>query len=128
MLCQWPVQRTTTRVLVVEDQPDSNFSLARMLHHFHCDYDTCQVGSEAISRAVDFLPHLVLLDMELLRTDGYIVAAALRHQAIVQPMIVAITCDGAQDRANCEVSGVDIHVFRPLGLETLRILLVEAGW
>ena len=79
------------RVLVVEDQPDSNFSLARMLHHFDCDYDICHMGTEAVTRASDFLPHLVLLDMELLRADGYLVAAALRHQAITQPMIVAVT-------------------------------------
>ncbi len=127
MLCQ-PVQQTRTRVLVVEDQPDSNFSLARMLHHFDCDYDICRVGTEAITRAVEFLPHLVLLDMELLRADCYLVAAALRHQTITQPMIVAITCEAAQSRPECEASGVDIHVFRPVELPTLRLLLTEAGW
>ena len=128
MLCLWPVQRTTTRVLVVEDQPDSNFSLSRLLHYFHCDYDVCQVGTEAIVRAVDFQPHLILLDMELLRVEGYAVAVALRHQVVHQPMIVAVTCQGAQSRASCEASGVDIHVFRPVEPETLRILLTEAGW
>jgi hypothetical protein len=43
-------------------------------------------------------------------------------------MIVAITCQGAQSRASCEAAGVDLHLFRPVGLETLRILLSEVGW
>jgi CheY-like chemotaxis protein len=124
----WPVRRMRTRVLLVEEQPDSDFSLVRMLHHFDCDYDICQVGTEAVARAMGFLPHLVFLDMELLRADGYAVAAALRHQAITQPMIVAITCQGAKSRLSCEGSGVDFHVFRPIELATLRLLLTEGGW
>jgi CheY-like chemotaxis protein len=98
-----------------------------MLHHLECDFDICQSGEKAVARAIDFLPHLVLLDMELLQADGYGVAMALRHQVGAQAMIVAVTCEGAQRRTLCESSGVDLHVFKPVELETLRMLLDEAG-
>jgi CheY-like chemotaxis protein len=124
---QWPAQAARPRVLIVEDQKDSNFSFARMLQHLECDFDICQSGEKAIARAIDFQPHLVLLDMELLTNDGYAVAVALRHQVGAQAMIVAVTSEGAQRRTLCEASGVDMHVFKPVEMETLRMLLDEAG-
>ena len=124
----WPAHGIRTRVLVVEHQPDSNFCLSRLLHHLGCDYDVSRVGRQGLNRAIQFQPHVVLLDMELLGRDGYSIALALRHQAGTQPMIVAITTDGEEHRTECESSGVDLHVYRPVELNTLRIILEEAGW
>jgi CheY-like chemotaxis protein len=68
-----------TRVLVVEDDPDIQAVVTFALGQVGgLQVEACASGPEAIARAVDFRPEIVLLDAMLPGMDGTATLRALR--------------------------------------------------
>jgi len=113
------------RVLVVDDSRDTVESTAMLLKVDGHEVATAGDGVQAISQAVAFRPDLVLLDIGMPTLDGY--AAARRIQSLSlppKPYVVAVTGYGTQnDRRLCGEAGFDLHLSKPVELDTLRGLL-----
>jgi CheY-like chemotaxis protein len=113
------------RVLVVDDSRDTVESTAMLLKVDGHEVATAGDGVQAISQAVAFRPDLVLLDIGMPTLDGY--AAARRIQSLSlppKPYVVAVTGYGTQnDRRLCGEAGFDLHLRKPVELDTLRGLL-----
>src|SRR5262245_21427230 len=62
------------RVLVVDDCPDTTYSMAILLRLWGHDVRIAGDGPSALIAAGDFAPEVVLLDVGLPRMDGYEVA------------------------------------------------------
>jgi CheY-like chemotaxis protein len=68
-----------TRLLVVDDQPDIRMLLDVVLSAKGYDVTTAKGGPEALELlAIDVLPELILLDVQMPDVDGWDTLAAIR--------------------------------------------------
>jgi len=81
-----------TRVLVVDDNPDTVESTAMLFQSARYETRTASNGVEAVERTMIYRPDIVLLDIALPRQDGYAVARTIRKQPLSpQPVLIAVT-------------------------------------
>jgi Histidine kinase-, DNA gyrase B-, and HSP90-like ATPase/Response regulator receiver domain len=62
---------TSLRILIVDDNRDSADGLAMMLRMLGNDIHTAYDGAEAVAAAGEFRPDVILLDIGLLKLNGY---------------------------------------------------------
>src|SRR5690348_5127213 len=72
------LEQTKTRVLVVDDNADVANSLSRLLNLLGHDARPVYCGQAAIDTASEWVPHLVLVDLNLPDVPGYEVAKTIR--------------------------------------------------
>lgn len=119
------------RVLVVDDHPDTVESTALYLGLSGYEAAIAYDGREALARAYDFHPDVVLLDIALPNMDGYAVAKALRGANLpIDPVLVAVTgYSRVVDRQRSAEAGFDLHLTKPVDtivLESIDLLVDEA--
>jgi len=113
------------RILVVDDNRDVAESTAMLLrqdgHEVHAVYD----GAEAIQRASEQPPAVVLLDIGMPGLDGYEVARRMRARPeLADTWLVALTGWGLeQDRRRSKEAGFDHHLVKPVAAPALKELL-----
>jgi CheY-like chemotaxis protein len=85
------------RVLLVDDSADTALTLAMLLRESGHDVRTAHDGQAAFREALDYRPHVVLLDIGLPGLDGYEVAKRIREQPILRKVVlVALTGYGQE--------------------------------
>jgi len=106
---------------VVEDDQDTAESLRALLDL--CGYlvvvaKTSQQGIEA-ARLME--PHIVLCDIGLPGSDGYIVGSVLRQSGeTARAKLIAVTgLGGPQDRLRALAAGFDEHLVKPVDPQDL---------
>lgn len=116
------------RILVVDDNPYCADSFARIISLLGHVTQTAYSGSEAVERASEFSPDMVLLDIDMPGMDGYETVKRIRQvNPQAQPILVAVTAwarEEDQDRAYD--AGFDLHVPKPVSLERLKELTAMA--
>jgi PAS domain S-box-containing protein len=109
------------RILVADDNKDAADSLATMLslmgHETRAAYD----GTEAIEKAADYRPDVIVLDVGMPTLDGYEAARRIRSQPWSNGVVlVALTGWGQdEDRARAKNAGFDFHLTKPADPEML---------
>ena len=107
------------RILIVDDNRVAANSLARLLR------EVCKVdvrvgydGPSALNMVDQFLPQVVLLDLDLPTMDGYEVARILRKQPATSGIhILALSGWGQEeDRRLSRAAGIDHHLLKPVEL------------
>ena len=113
------------RVLVADDNADGAASLALLLELLGHEVCTAKDGVEAVEKAVDFKPDLVLLDLGMPRMDGFAAARQLRAMTTTRhTALVALTGWGQDtDRHRTRAAGFDAHLVKPVDAATLDALL-----
>ncbi len=78
------------RILLVEDDQDQAAVLGEMFHQHHIETVHARSGREAIRKAMDVRPDLVVLDVGLPEGDGFYVVSGLRqdHNLRTVPLVV----------------------------------------
>ncbi len=118
------------RVLVVDDRREIRYLSRHLLEKAGAQVDEVENGQQAVEYVenglkVDFLPHLVLLDMQMPILDGYSTATQLRYLGFEGP-IVALTGDAMQDDRNrCIESGCTSYLSKPIDAKRLISLVGE---
>jgi signal transduction histidine kinase/CheY-like chemotaxis protein len=115
-------------ILIVDDNVQAADSLGKLMSvAFGQDVQVVYRGERALEVAKWFLPHLVLLDLELGGMDGYEVATRLReHPECSRTLMVAVTGWGNEDdRHRSREIGLDLHLVKPVTAKDLRAMLVE---
>jgi two-component system alkaline phosphatase synthesis response regulator PhoP len=81
-----------------------------------------QDGVEAIAKARELLPDLVLLDLKMPRVDGYSVCEALKADVGTQrtPIIMLTGMDAVADKVRGIDMGADDYITKPFDVEELR--------
>jgi CheY-like chemotaxis protein len=119
---------TPRRVLVVDDNPATTEFQAQLLRLAGHEVRIVHDGPAALSIAVQFRPHVVLLDLGLPGSDGFEVARALRSYPETEAsLLVAITGfsrDG--DRSAAQEAGFDHYLVKPADPETVLALVASA--
>jgi len=120
-------QALPLRLLLVEDNEDTAVTLAALLKRCGHTVDLAHTGPEALEKATDLKPDLVLLDIGLPGMDGYQVAERLKNQdGTSQIPLVAMTGYGSDaDRQRCEEVGFIRHLVKPIKLQELQAMFCE---
>jgi signal transduction histidine kinase/CheY-like chemotaxis protein len=116
------------RVLVVEDDGDSAASLADLLRLEGYEAEVAQDGGEALRKAREWRPHVVLCDVGLPVLDGYEVARRFRADPELSgTFLVAVTGYALPDGARrARDAGFDEHLTKPARPEDLAGVLSRA--
>jgi two-component system, chemotaxis family, CheB/CheR fusion protein len=117
----------TTRVLVVDDNPDIAESTALILQLAGYTVKKASSGQEALEMASSFAPAVVLLDIGMPGLDGYAVARRLREEPnLKDAILVAVTGYGTPaDRSRAKDAGFDRHLVKPVDPAVLQHLLTD---
>ena len=100
------------RILLVEDDPKTRATVALYLEREGYDVVTAADGVEALERAREREPHLVVLDLMLPRLDGLGVCRALRESG--HPAIIMVTARSTEeDKLTGLDLGADDYVTKP---------------
>ncbi len=113
------------RVLVVDDNADSAFSLSLLLNARGHDVRVAHDGPSAVAIAREHRPEVALLDLGLPGMDGCELAGRLRAQSESQlALLVAVTGyahDAAREKARA--AGFDHHLVKPVALSELLAVI-----
>ncbi len=120
-----PDKAPRRRILVVDDNIPSAKTMGWMVAGMGHDVRLAHNGADAISRAKDFLPDMVLLDIGLPEMNGYDVCRAMRQEPMLKNiMIVAQTGWGQKEhRERSKQAGFDYHLVKPVARETIKEIL-----
>jgi len=115
----------TTRVLVVDDEPQIRRALRTSLSAHGCEVSTAGTGEEALEKAAGSYPDLIFLDLGLPDMDGTEVVRRLRGFSEV-PVIVLSVRDTQSDKVKALDAGADDYLTKPFGMEELLARLRAA--
>ena len=120
-----PAPHTSRTVLLVDDNVDATLALSMLLTHAGFTVVQAHDGVEALERASQSPPDIVLLDLGLPIVDGYQVAATLRAQVDGNaPLLIAISGYGQpEDRERSKAVGFDHHLVKPIDCDVLLALM-----
>jgi len=113
------------RVLVVDDNVDSAMTLGMLLRASGHETRIVHDGLAVLDAALNYRPHVVLLDIGLPGLNGFEVAERLRQQPAFQNVVlVAMTGYGQEsDRQHSQEAGFDHHLVKPANFgKVLQIL------
>lgn len=103
------------RILVVEDNRDSAETLRQLLYHSGYEVAVAFTGQDGLRAAKRMNPHVVLCDIGLPDTNGFVVASTLRQEAGPGLRLIAVTAYGQEeDRRRALAAGFDLHLVKPV--------------
>jgi signal transduction histidine kinase len=114
------------RILVVDDNVDAAWMLAKELELMGHVVERAHSGPAALAIAETFGPEIALLDIGLPGMDGYQLGSALRASHAVR--LIAVTGYGLErDRAQSRAAGFEAHLPKPVDMTVLERLLADSG-
>lgn len=109
------------RILVVEDNRDAAESLRRLLYLSGYEVSLAFTGQDGLRAAKLLRPDVILCDIGLPDSNGFVVAGALRNDPDTADVrLIAVTAYGAdEDRRRARAVGFDLHLVKPVDPEVL---------
>jgi CheY-like chemotaxis protein len=117
------------RILVVDDNRDAAALLAVLLQLEGHEVETAANGSEALDRAEQFRPDVVLMDLQMPGIDGLEASRRIRARPWGDTVIIAaITGWGREvDRRRAREAGVDVHFLKPVDVDTVLDVVTRSA-
>ena len=117
---------SSARILAVDDEPSTTEALAEMLGLWGYKVETAGDGTEALKKATDFLPDVVVSDLAMPETDGLWLLRALRDDLPDCPVIF-LTGQGTIDAAVAAIrEGAYDFIEKPVDPARLKLCLDRA--
>jgi CheY-like chemotaxis protein len=116
------------RVLVVDDDADTREMTAELLVVLGHDVRTAATGNEALAALDAFWPDVAFVDIGLPDISGHEVAARMRAVRPLGTMVI-VALSGRSQAADIERSvaaGMDMHLVKPIGYDSLRRVVGDA--
>jgi DNA-binding response OmpR family regulator len=114
-----PIDPNSTKVLVVEDEPQILRLIELELKYEGYDVVTSSDGKEALTLVQECNPDLILLDCMLPSLSGEEVCKHIREDGYDQPVIIITAKDSTEDKVKCLDSGADDYIVKPFVAEEL---------
>ena len=116
-----------TRILVVEDTPDNRQILRDLLTSAGYEVVEAFNGAEGVAAAIEHLPDLILMDIQLPVLDGYEATRRIKaHVATAKTPIIAVTSYALSgDEAKAREAGCDGYVAKPFSPRQLLVRVRE---
>jgi len=104
------------RILFADDNRDVVESFQMMLRTLGHEVETALDGMEALAKADDFRPDVIVLDVGMPRLDGYETAKRIRQRAWARDvLLIAVTGWGNEkDKLRSAEAGFDVHLVKPV--------------
>jgi len=108
----------TKRVLVVEDNELNLKLFCDLLRAHEFAAEPVRDGREAVARARDFDPELIIMDIQMPHVSGFELIEALKSdEALRRIPIMAVTAyAGREDEDRIRAAGADAYVSKPISL------------
>ena len=116
------------RILIVDHDVAAADTLASLLQSMgYGDARVACTGATALARAVDFVPTVALVDLELPDMSGYELARRLSQHPLLHTLrLIALTADSEHPgRELARESGVERYLIKPVGSAELAELFAE---
>jgi CheY-like chemotaxis protein len=113
------------RILIVDDDVTAADALASLLESSgYGDVRVAYTGATALALAVEFVPTVALVDLELPDMSGYEVARHLsQHPQLHALRLIALTADSEHPgRERAREAGVERYLIKPVGSADLAEL------
>lgn len=110
---------TTPRVLLVEDEPGLQLTLADRLSAEGYAVDIASDGLDALSQVKSQAYDTILLDVMLPGLDGFEVARSLRSQGVSTPILMLTARAQVTDRVTGLSLGADDYLTKPFDVREL---------
>jgi DNA-binding NarL/FixJ family response regulator len=108
-------------ILLVDDNPAIRMALRKFLED-HTDYGVCgeaSDGLDAIEKAAQLQPDLIVLDLSMPRMGGLEAARELRQRMPQVPLILFTMHAAATSQNEAAAAGFDAIISKTEGLQTL---------
>jgi CheY-like chemotaxis protein len=117
--------RSNPRILVVDDWHDTADSMASLLSMWGYVTRACYDGLTALAIALDYQPHVILLDVAMPRMDGFKVAGRLRNMPELEGVaVIGITGYGSLAwQASALNAGFDYCLMKPVEIDYIKGLI-----
>ena len=116
----------TTKVLIVDDEPNIVVSLQFLMKKSGFETSVARDGDEALLEVERFRPDLVLLDVMMPRRDGFEVCLQLRSAGWNDLKIVMLTAKGREAEVTKGLAvGADAYVTKPFSTSELVDTVVK---
>jgi two-component system, OmpR family, response regulator VicR len=112
------LEEPVSKILVVDDEPPIVDVLTYNLQRANYQVSIARDGEEALAKARQEQPDLIILDLMLPRLDGLEVCRALRRECDV-PIIMLTARDAEVDRVVGLELGADDYVVKPFSVREL---------
>ena len=112
-------------VLVVDDNADTRVVVRWMLERWGCRVVEAANGREALEKAVEHRPDLVVMDLSMPVADGYEAIRSIRsrEEFASLPVIAVTAFDRAVARDSAEAAGFDYYLSKPIDFKRLEVLV-----
>jgi CheY-like chemotaxis protein len=116
----------STKIAVVEDNPDNRFLVQALLEDTY-EISEFETGQEAVAGLLEDNPDLVLLDISLPEMDGTEVLVWIREQEVFKELpVIALTAHAmAGDREKYLAAGFNDYVTKPIIDEAVLLEAIE---
>jgi CheY-like chemotaxis protein len=110
------------QILIVEDKPASRELLRTVLERQGYGVAEAEDGDDALVKLREYVPDLVLLDLQMPARNGYDVLKEIRKDPrLAQVPVVAITANAMpEDREKVLAAGFTGYIPKPVALARLR--------
>ncbi len=111
------------RLLVVDDEPHIADLVATVARYEGWKAVTAGTGEAALTKAAEFVPDIVVLDLMLPGIDGFTVLDKLRETGTAVPVVFLTAKDATADRVAGLTRGGDDYLVKPFSVEELMARL-----
>ena len=112
--------------LIVDDEPDVSYYIGIQLkNHYRLFY--AKDGQEALEKAKEILPDVIVTDLLMPRVDGYELCRAVRSSDLLNHIAVVVLSarGGDEDRIRAVAEGADAFLAKPFNGEELRAIVAR---
>jgi CheY-like chemotaxis protein len=113
------------KILLVEDSEDNRLMMKRLLEMSGYDVWEAVNGEQAVQKAKNLNPDLILMDLSLPRIDGLAATRLIRAMPPLKrvPIVVVSAHDTSDFHAEALASGCNEYVTKPIDFGQLELLL-----
>lgn len=116
---------SSSRILVVEDEPDLRDLFKTTLEYLNYEVITCTNGEDAIRLAYEERPSLIFLDVVMPGMSGFEVCRFLKNDNATKDIFVIIV-SALNREVDYEMSievGADDYITKPVSLDVIKRVL-----
>ena len=113
------------KILLVEDSEDNRLMMKRLLEMSGYEVWEAVNGEQAVQKAKNLDPDLILMDLSLPRIDGLAATRIIRAMPALErvPIVVVSAHDTSDFHAEALASGCNEYVTKPIDFGQLELLL-----
>lgn len=110
------------RILLVDDEPDIVEIIEYNLSKEGYEVATAQNGVEGYQKAIEFAPHLIILDVMMPEMDGFETCKKIRSNAAMANTLVAFLSARGEEHSQMEGFdlGADDYIPKPIRMNLLK--------